>query len=59
MNDRMTVAVYGASGHTGKFVVAELKRRGIGVVRMMRLHGASPPLTTPGNSMRRSAAPMP
>jgi len=36
MNDRMTVAVYGASGHTGKFVVAELKRRGIGVVRIGR-----------------------
>ena len=36
MNDRITVAVYGATGHTGKFVVAELERRGIGVVRIGR-----------------------
>ncbi|NPT45012.1 NAD(P)H-binding protein [Paraburkholderia sp. 1N] len=36
MNDRMTVAVYGATGHTGSFVVAELKRRGFGVVRIGR-----------------------
>ena len=36
MNNRMTVAVYGATGHTGSFVVAELKRRGFGVVRIGR-----------------------
>jgi short subunit dehydrogenase-like uncharacterized protein len=36
MNDRMTVAVCGATGHTGSFVVAELKRRGFGVVRIGR-----------------------
>ncbi|MFM0729658.1 saccharopine dehydrogenase NADP-binding domain-containing protein [Paraburkholderia sediminicola] len=36
MSDRKTVAVYGATGHTGSFVVAELKRRGIGVVRIGR-----------------------
>ena len=36
MDDQMTVAVYGATGHTGKFVVAELKRRGMGVVRIGR-----------------------
>ena len=36
MNERMTVAVYGATGHTGSFVVAELKRRGLGVVRIGR-----------------------
>lgn len=30
------VAVYGASGHTGKFVVAELRRRGIPVVAVGR-----------------------
>ncbi|MFM0594684.1 saccharopine dehydrogenase family protein [Paraburkholderia dilworthii] len=36
MNDRITVAVYGASGHTGRFVVAELQRRGLGVVRIGR-----------------------
>jgi uncharacterized protein YbjT (DUF2867 family) len=36
MNNGMTVAVYGATGHTGKFVVAELTRRGIGVVRIGR-----------------------
>ncbi|MBY4696477.1 saccharopine dehydrogenase NADP-binding domain-containing protein [Burkholderia latens] len=36
MNDRMTVAVYGASGHTGRFVVAELERRGVGTLRIGR-----------------------
>lgn len=36
MNDPMTVAVYGATGHTGRFVVEELKRRGIGYVRIGR-----------------------
>jgi len=36
MNDRKIVAVYGATGHTGRFVVAELKRRGLGVVRIGR-----------------------
>lgn len=36
MSDRMTVAVYGAAGHTGRFVVAELKRRGHGVIRVGR-----------------------
>jgi short subunit dehydrogenase-like uncharacterized protein len=36
MNDTKTVAVYGATGHTGRFVVAELKRRGLGVVRIGR-----------------------
>lgn len=36
MNDRITVAVYGAAGHTGRFVVAELQRRGLGVVRIGR-----------------------
>jgi len=30
------VAVYGASGHTGKFVVAELRRRGIPVIAVGR-----------------------
>ncbi|WP_175923865.1 saccharopine dehydrogenase family protein [Burkholderia latens] len=36
MNDRMTVAVYGATGHTGRFVVAELERRGVGAIRIGR-----------------------
>ncbi|RDU97689.1 saccharopine dehydrogenase family protein [Trinickia dinghuensis] len=36
MNERMTVAVYGAAGHTGRFVVDELTRRGIGAVRVGR-----------------------
>ena len=36
MNDRKIVAVYGATGHTGRFVVAELMRRGLGVVRIGR-----------------------
>ena len=36
MNNPMTVAVYGATGHTGSFVVAELIRRGFGVVRIGR-----------------------
>lgn len=36
MNNPMTVAVYGATGHTGSFVVAELKRRGLGIVRIGR-----------------------
>lgn len=31
-----TVAVYGAAGHTGRFVVDELKRRGLGVLRVGR-----------------------
>lgn len=31
-----TVAVVGAAGHTGKFVVAELARRGIGVIAIGR-----------------------
>jgi hypothetical protein len=51
MNDRMTVAVYGATGHTGSFVVAELKRRGLGVVRIgrdaARLRESSAGDTTP------------
>ncbi|HIC7210942.1 saccharopine dehydrogenase family protein [Burkholderia stabilis] len=36
MNDRMTVAVYGATGHTGRFVLAELARRGLGAIRIGR-----------------------
>jgi short subunit dehydrogenase-like uncharacterized protein len=36
MGERMTVAVYGAAGHTGRFVVDELKRRGFDVVRVGR-----------------------
>ncbi|PMS18508.1 saccharopine dehydrogenase [Trinickia dabaoshanensis] len=36
MTERITVAVYGAAGHTGRFVVDELKRRGHGVVRVGR-----------------------
>ncbi|MCU9953195.1 saccharopine dehydrogenase NADP-binding domain-containing protein [Burkholderia sp. BKH01] len=36
MDDRKTVAVYGATGHTGRFVVAELARRGIGAIRIGR-----------------------
>lgn len=36
MDDRMTVAVYGATGHTGRFVVAELERRGLGAIRIGR-----------------------
>ncbi|WP_175710912.1 saccharopine dehydrogenase family protein [Burkholderia ambifaria] len=36
MDGRMTVAVYGATGHTGRFVVAELERRGLGVMRIGR-----------------------
>ncbi|KAA0089744.1 saccharopine dehydrogenase [Paraburkholderia sp. T12-10] len=36
MNDRMTVAVYGAAGHTGRFIVEELKRRGIRAIRIGR-----------------------
>ncbi|WP_309643274.1 saccharopine dehydrogenase NADP-binding domain-containing protein [Phenylobacterium sp.] len=44
MNDRIsspsavqpTVAVYGATGHTGRFVIAELSRRGLGVVAIGR-----------------------
>ncbi|MCA7996828.1 saccharopine dehydrogenase family protein [Burkholderia metallica] len=36
MDDRMTVAVYGATGHTGRFVVAELARRGLGAIRIGR-----------------------
>jgi hypothetical protein len=36
MNDQLTVAVYGATGHTGRFVVAELKRRGFDVIRIGR-----------------------
>jgi hypothetical protein len=51
MNDRKTVAVYGATGHTGKFVVAELKRRGLGVIRIgrdaARLAGSDAGDTTP------------
>lgn len=36
MDDRMTVAVYGATGHTGRFVVAELARRGLRAIRIGR-----------------------
>ena len=36
MGDRMTVAVYGATGHTGRFVVAELARRGLRAIRIGR-----------------------
>lgn len=36
MDDRMTVAVYGATGHTGRFVVAELARRDVRAIRIGR-----------------------
>jgi len=36
MDGQMTVAVYGATGHTGRFVVAELERRGLGTIRIGR-----------------------
>ncbi|WP_175925143.1 saccharopine dehydrogenase NADP-binding domain-containing protein [Burkholderia cepacia] len=36
MDDRTTVAVYGATGHTGRFVVAELARRGLRAIRIGR-----------------------
>ncbi|UVE67406.1 saccharopine dehydrogenase NADP-binding domain-containing protein [Burkholderia pyrrocinia] len=36
MDERKTVAVYGATGHTGRFVVAELARRGVGAIRVGR-----------------------
>lgn len=36
MDDRKAVAVYGATGHTGRFVVAELARRGVGAIRIGR-----------------------
>ncbi|WP_342611797.1 NAD(P)H-binding protein [Burkholderia ambifaria] len=36
MDGRMTVAVYGATGHTGRFVIAELERRGLGAIRIGR-----------------------
>ncbi len=34
--DRSTIAVYGATGHTGRFVVQELIRRGYAVVALAR-----------------------
>ncbi|WP_321923532.1 saccharopine dehydrogenase family protein [Burkholderia sp. BCC1998] len=36
MDGQMTVAVYGATGHTGRFVLAELARRGCGAIRIGR-----------------------
>ncbi|RKU04086.1 saccharopine dehydrogenase [Burkholderia sp. Nafp2/4-1b] len=36
MDGQMTVAVYGATGHTGRFVLAELERRGLGAIRIGR-----------------------
>ncbi|RQZ09390.1 saccharopine dehydrogenase [Burkholderia sp. Bp9031] len=36
MDGQMTVAVYGATGHTGRFVVAELERRELGAIRVGR-----------------------
>ena len=38
----MTVAVYGAGGHTGRFVVTELLRRGLPTVAVTRGGGAVP-----------------
>lgn len=35
---RLKVAVFGATGHTGRFVVAELLRRGFGVIAIGRDH---------------------
>jgi short subunit dehydrogenase-like uncharacterized protein len=34
--DELAVAVYGAAGHTGRFVVAELERRGLVPVAVAR-----------------------
>lgn len=34
--ERGTIAVYGATGHTGRFVVAELERRGLAVTAVAR-----------------------
>jgi len=49
------VAVYAARGHTGRFVVAELRRRGIPVVAVAR--GADGlPAEVPGQVMARVAA---
>src|SRR5262245_51590087 len=42
-NSNSAVAVYGASGHTGRFVVQELLRRGIGVVAVGRNRSRSVP----------------
>lgn len=42
----LTVAVYGATGYTGQLVVAELRRRGLGIV----ISGRS------ADSLRRVAA---
>jgi Saccharopine dehydrogenase NADP binding domain len=36
MLESHTVAVYGATGHTGRFVVEELERRGVAVLRIAR-----------------------
>jgi hypothetical protein len=36
MNNQRSIAVYGASGHTAAFVIAELRRRGLPVVAVTR-----------------------
>ncbi|MBR8313012.1 saccharopine dehydrogenase NADP-binding domain-containing protein [Burkholderia dolosa] len=36
MEERKTVAVYGATGHTARFVIAELERRGLDALRIAR-----------------------
>ena len=42
-NSQPAVAVFGASGHTGRFVLAELLRRGIAPIAITRTSGSLPP----------------
>lgn len=52
------VAVYGASGHTGRFVVAELVGRGVPVVAAGRDTGRLRNCGFPGEAVRLRAAPV-
>lgn len=58
MSEQTAVVVYGATGHTGRFVVAELRRRGFAVVVSGRDGGRLEALAAewPGVSVRPAAA---
>jgi hypothetical protein len=55
MQERRPIAVYGATGHTGRFVVAELKRRGWPVVASGRDAATLEQLRAIGANVRAAA----
>lgn len=51
-----TVAVFGASGHTGRFVIAELLRRGLTPIAIARSSGALNAANLPSKVLCRTAS---